>query len=30
MLPRTKSLAKTMMADPKSLMQLDQELMSFL
>jgi len=30
MLPRTKSLAKTMMADPKTLMQLDQELMSFL
>jgi alkylation response protein AidB-like acyl-CoA dehydrogenase len=30
MLPRTKSLAKTMMADPKSLMQLDQDLMSFL
>ena len=30
MLPRTKSLAQTMMADPKSLMQLDQELMSFL
>jgi len=30
MLPRTKSLAKTMMADPKSLMQLDKELMSFL
>ncbi|MFT5002418.1 MAG: alkylation response protein AidB-like acyl-CoA dehydrogenase [Colwellia sp.] len=30
MLPRTKSLAKTMMADPKSLMQLDEELMSFL
>ncbi|AAZ28722.1 acyl-CoA dehydrogenase C-terminal domain-containing protein [Colwellia psychrerythraea] len=29
-LPRTKSLAKTMMVDPKSLMQLDQELMSFL
>ena len=30
MLPRTKSLAKTMMADPKTIMQLDQELMSFL
>ncbi|MCP4991228.1 MAG: acyl-CoA dehydrogenase [Colwellia sp.] len=30
MLPRTKSLAKTMMADPKTLMQLDQDLMSFL
>jgi len=30
MLPRTKSLAKTMMADPKTLMQLDPELMSFL
>ena len=30
MLPRTKSLAKTMMADPKTLMQLDQELLSFL
>jgi len=30
MLPKTKSLAKTMMADPKTLMQLDQELMSFL
>ena len=30
MLPRTKSLAKTMMVDPKSIMQLDQELMSFL
>jgi len=30
MLPRTKSLAKTMMADPKSLMQLDEELLSFL
>ena len=30
MFPRTKSLAKTMMADPKSLMQLDQELMSFI
>ncbi len=29
MLPRTKSLAKTMMADPKTLMQLDQELLSF-
>jgi len=30
MLPRTKSLSKTMMADPKTLMQLDQELLSFL
>jgi alkylation response protein AidB-like acyl-CoA dehydrogenase len=30
MLPKTKSLAKTMMADPKTLMQLDQELLSFL
>jgi len=30
MLPKTKSLGKTMMADPKSLMQLDQELFSFL
>ena len=30
MLPRTKSLAQTMMADPKTLMQLDQELLSFL
>jgi len=29
-LPRTKSLAKTMMADPKTLMQLDEELLSFL
>jgi hypothetical protein len=29
LLPRTKSLAKTMMADPKTLMQLDQELLSF-
>jgi len=29
-LPRTKSLAKTMMANPKSLMQLDEELLSFL
>ncbi len=29
-LPRTKSLAATMMADPKSLMQLDEELLSFL
>lgn len=29
-LPRTKSLSKTMMADPKTLMQLDQELLSFL
>lgn len=28
-LPRTKSLAQTMMADPKTLMQLDQELLSF-
>jgi hypothetical protein len=28
-LPRAKSLAKTMMADPKTLMQLDQELLSF-
>ncbi|MEP1445604.1 MAG: acyl-CoA dehydrogenase C-terminal domain-containing protein [Paraglaciecola sp.] len=30
LLPRTKSLAKTMMADPKTLMQLDQDLLSFL
>jgi hypothetical protein len=30
MLPRTKSLAKTMMADPKTLMQLDENLMAFL
>lgn len=30
MLPRTKSLASTMMADPKTLMQLDEELLSFL
>ncbi|TPH12931.1 acyl-CoA dehydrogenase C-terminal domain-containing protein [Litorilituus lipolyticus] len=30
MLPRTKSHAKTMMEDPKTLMQLDQELLSFL
>ncbi|MGB0938525.1 MAG: acyl-CoA dehydrogenase C-terminal domain-containing protein [Colwellia sp.] len=29
MLPRTKSLAQTMMADPKTLMQLDQDLLSF-
>ena len=29
LLPRTKSLAKTMMANPKTLMQLDQELLSF-
>jgi len=29
-LPRTKSLATTMMADPKTLMQLDEELLSFL
>jgi alkylation response protein AidB-like acyl-CoA dehydrogenase len=29
MLPRTKSLAATMMADPKTLMQLDQDLLSF-
>ncbi len=29
-LPRTKSHAATMMADPKSLMQLDEELLSFL
>ena len=29
-LPRTKSLAKTMMADPKTLMQLDEDLLSFL
>jgi hypothetical protein len=29
-LPRTKSLGKTMMANPKSVMQLDQDLMSFL
>ncbi len=29
-LPRTKSLAATMMADPKTLMQLDEELLSFL
>jgi alkylation response protein AidB-like acyl-CoA dehydrogenase len=28
--PRTKSLGVTMMADPKTLMQLDQELLSFL
>lgn len=28
-LPRTKSLAATMMADPKTLMQLDEELLSF-
>ncbi|WP_286235502.1 acyl-CoA dehydrogenase C-terminal domain-containing protein [Thalassotalea sediminis] len=28
-LPRTKSLAATMMTDPKTLMQLDQELLSF-
>jgi hypothetical protein len=28
--PRTKSLAKTMMADPKTLMQLDQDLLAFL
>ncbi|RHW77272.1 acyl-CoA dehydrogenase C-terminal domain-containing protein [Colwellia sp. RSH04] len=30
MLPRTKSHAKTMMEDPKTLMQLDPELLSFL
>ncbi|MBU3017020.1 acyl-CoA dehydrogenase C-terminal domain-containing protein [Paraglaciecola agarilytica] len=30
LLPRTKSLAKTMMADPKTLMQLDEDLLSFL
>ncbi len=30
MLPRTKSLSKMMMADPKTLMQLDPELLSFL
>jgi len=30
MLPKTKSLGKTMMADPKTLMQLDPELLSFL
>ena len=30
LLPRTKSLAVTMMADPKTLMQLDEELLSFL
>ncbi|WP_448549238.1 acyl-CoA dehydrogenase C-terminal domain-containing protein [Thalassotalea fusca] len=30
LLPRTKSLAATMMADPKTLMQLDDELLSFL
>jgi alkylation response protein AidB-like acyl-CoA dehydrogenase len=30
MLPRTKSLATTMMANPKTLMQLDEELLSFL
>ena len=29
-LPRTKSLAATMMADPKTLMQLDEDLLSFL
>jgi len=29
-LPRTKSLASTMMADPKTLMQLDEDLLSFL
>jgi hypothetical protein len=29
-LPRTKSLGKTMMAHPKTIMQLDQDLMSFL
>lgn len=29
-LPRTKSLAATMMADPKTVMQLDEELLSFL
>ncbi|WP_068545447.1 acyl-CoA dehydrogenase C-terminal domain-containing protein [Thalassotalea crassostreae] len=28
-LPRTKSLAETMMADPKTLMQLDEDLLSF-
>ncbi|MGY0583853.1 MAG: acyl-CoA dehydrogenase C-terminal domain-containing protein [Paraglaciecola chathamensis] len=30
LLPRTKSLAKTMMADPKTLVQLDEDLLSFL
>jgi alkylation response protein AidB-like acyl-CoA dehydrogenase len=30
LLPRTKSLAATMMADPKTLMQLDEDLLSFL
>ncbi|SEL03927.1 hypothetical protein SAMN05216262_10533 [Colwellia chukchiensis] len=30
LLPRTKSLAVTMMADPKTLMQLDEDLLSFL
>ena len=30
LLPRTKSLAKTMMTDPKTLMQLDRDLLSFL
>lgn len=30
MLPRTKSLAATMMASPKTLMQLDEDLLSFL
>jgi hypothetical protein len=30
LLPRTKSLAKTMMASPKTLMQLDEDLLSFL
>jgi len=30
MLPKTKSLGKTMMANPKTLMQLDPELLSFL
>jgi len=29
-LPRTRTLAKTMMSDPKTLMQLDQDLLSFL
>lgn len=29
LLPRTKSLAKTMMADPKTIMQIDEELLSF-
>jgi len=29
-LPRTRSLAKTMMSNPKTLMQLDQDLLSFL